>query len=262
MKPNATVLCVASLIASTACTTLGPMPATTGVSAVPMGRLGFEVQAAAIPSFDLSQSTQNKPAGDATRQISLTVEPGKLLGINGLIAGLRVWGQQGDEPAEPYVGIRSDVGNGISLAGIAYGTVASARDGNASYSATRFGGELAADAVVIAGAWLSLHANASASATAISAHGTYCADANGIGVDCSNDGTDSVIDGHMSGLYPAGTVGASLDLGHRKHGFFNAARLAFELAGGQMPLMQNGVETSRGYYTSGGLSLTLGFGAD
>ena len=42
---------IAAGIFSTACTTLGPMPATTGVAAVPSGRPGFELQGGFAPGY-------------------------------------------------------------------------------------------------------------------------------------------------------------------------------------------------------------------
>ena len=36
------------------CTTLGPMPATTGVAAIPSGRPGVEAQIGVVPSYHLS----------------------------------------------------------------------------------------------------------------------------------------------------------------------------------------------------------------
>src|SRR5580693_9452717 len=93
------------VIASTAaCTTLGPMPATTAISAVPSDRPGLEVQAAVVPAFYLSDAAQSSNAGQATSQLSFLLEPDRLLGMPGLIVGLREFGASGDSLVEPYIG--------------------------------------------------------------------------------------------------------------------------------------------------------------
>src|SRR5665647_2649801 len=91
----------------TACTMLGPMPATTGVSALPAERPGGEVQAAVMPVFFLSDATQqDKAPPRADPQLSALFEPDRLFGTKGLILGLRTWGEEGATPVEPMIGLR------------------------------------------------------------------------------------------------------------------------------------------------------------
>ncbi len=255
---NAFAICAVA----TGCTTLGPMPATTGVSAVPDGRTGVEGQLGVIPAFNLSQATQAQTHGDATGQVSLLFEPGKLLDLPGVIAGVRVWGQGGDTPTEPYVGYRAMVGDGLALAGILYGTVARASDDGASYRAVRFGGELAGDALFLRPAtWLGVHALASVSATAIAASGTYCVDpTTGYGADCNQDGTDTIVNARLSGVFPAGTIGIAFDFAHLPHSWFHGVRIAALLAGGDMPVVYGGVQDGHAFYGSAGMTLTVGLG--
>ena len=59
-----------------ACTTLGPMPATTGISAVPAARPGMEAQAGFVPAYFLSTSVQDEAQGTVTSQLSALVEQG------------------------------------------------------------------------------------------------------------------------------------------------------------------------------------------
>jgi hypothetical protein len=254
-----------ALAGMSACTTLGPMPATTGISAVPSDRPGFEAQAAIVPAFYLSDAAQGSNAGNSTGQLSILLEPDRWLGIPGLIVGAREFGQSGDTLVEPYVGIRRRVDDAVSLAAIGYGTQTTASQSGASYSATRLGAELAADVKLLEVAgWVSLHWQISASFTDIEATGSYCIVAStGVATDCNNDGTDTRTNGNVSGVFPAGTAQLSIDLGHRPYGVFHDARLAVLASAGQMPQLSYGVqEAQRATYTSWGLSLTLGLGAD
>src|SRR5665647_2343303 len=74
---------------------LGPIAATTGVSALPAERPGGEVQAAVMPVFFLSDATQqDKAPPRADPQLSALFEPDRLFGTKGLILGLRTWGEE------------------------------------------------------------------------------------------------------------------------------------------------------------------------
>ncbi|HEY1813676.1 MAG TPA: hypothetical protein VGG74_15100 [Kofleriaceae bacterium] len=258
------LIAVAALLVSSACTTLGPMPATTGISAVPSDRPGFEAQTAAVPGFYLSTAAEGSNAGNATGQLSILLEPDRWLGIPGLIVGAREFGQSGDTLAEPFIGFRHRVGDGVSLAAIGYGTATTAATSGASYSATRLGTELAADVQLLELAgWVSLHWQVSASFTDIEASGSYCISDSGAAVDCQNEGMDTRTNGNISGIFPAGTAQLSLDLGHRPSGVFHDARVAVLASAGQMPQLSFGQqEAPRATYTSWGLSVTLGLGAD
>ena len=70
-----------------------------------------------------------------------------------------------------------------------------------------------------------------------------------------------MIDGSLSGLYPAGTVGVALDFGRRATGMLHAARIAVLAAAGRMPLVRDGMQQTGAFYTSAGITLTLGLGA-
>src|SRR5262245_14405612 len=88
-----------------ACTTLGPMPATTGVSAIPSGRPGSEAQFGIMPAYHLSSSV-SKARGSAVPQVGLLIEPDRWVGFPGLVIGGRVFGDGPDSPAEPMIGYR------------------------------------------------------------------------------------------------------------------------------------------------------------
>jgi hypothetical protein len=247
-----------------ACTTLGPMPVTTGVSAIPAERPGVEVQAGIVPGFYLSDSAQGSNAGQPSSQLSLLLEPDRLLGLPGLIVGAREIGGDGDSYVEPYVGYRRRVTPAVSFAAIGYGTATSATSGGASYSATRLGAEVAADIRLLEVAdFVSVHWQVAAQVTEIDATGHYCIDNNGLGTDCPTDGSSApMTSAYISGAFPAGTATLSFDLGHRPTGVFHDLRLALMASAGQMPQLAYGQEVGRATFTSWGLSLTLGLGAD
>jgi hypothetical protein len=254
---------LAVLVLVPACTTLGPMPATTGVAAIPSGRPGFEAQAGAIPAFYLSRSAQDKSGGGPTVALSALVEPDRWIGVPGLIAGVRLFGQDQDTPGEPYLGYRKQMGD-ISFAGIVYGTAKRSTRNLASYHATRFGAEVAGDAQMWTPAsWFSLHAQAALAATRIHASGNYCVDAMGIAKDCDlmTQSNNTMIDGALSGVFAAGTLTLGADFGRGSTGMFHHARVALLGTMGQMPLVRNGAQEATDFYASIGLTLTLGLGA-
>lgn len=246
-----------------ACTTLGPVPATTGVSAVPVGRPGGEVQAGVMPAFFLSDAArESDPLSPATRQLSAVLEPDRLLGTKGLILGARTWGESGDSPFEPMIGIRRRLDDSFAIAGIAYGGRAAGAQRGASYAADRLGGELAIDVTLLPlASWLAVHAQATVSATYLDARGTYCVASSGEGIDC--DDTSRRVDGTIEGVYGAATAGISVDLARRPHGVLHSVRIAMLGAIGARPRIRDGVqEPSDDHYKSIGLSLTIGIGDD
>jgi hypothetical protein len=247
---------------ATACTTLGPMPATTGVSAIPNGRPGVELQAAIMPSTYLSDSVRDSEGGEPTRQLSAVLEPARLLGVKGLILGARSWGDEGDSPFEPMVGIRRRLDDTFAIAGIAYGTHAYGEKSGAHYSANRVGGELAFDAKMIPfGGSVAIHGQASVSATYLDATGTYCVGQEGTAIDCED--TSRRVDTAVEGVYAAATAGFSLDIARRPHGVVHNVRVAILGSVGARPRIRDGIqEQSADSYTSVGLSLTLGLGED
>jgi hypothetical protein len=239
------------------------MPATTGVSAIPTGRPGFEAQGGFVPAFFLSSTAQDKSRGSITPELSALVEPDAWLGVPGLILGARLFGNGGDTPGEPYIGYRHKLDDDISIAGVAYGTSKTSSAKLASYHATRFGGEAAVDAQLWhPSQWFALHAQGSVAATSIDASGTYCVDMTGVAIDCdlSMNAMNTKIDGQLSGVFPSASGTLAFDFGRRDHGSFHGARLGVLAAAGQMPLARNGVMETRDFYYSLGGMLTVGFG--
>ncbi len=239
------------------------MPTTTGVSAIPNGRPGVELQAGIMPSTYLSDSAQKYDSdGEPTRQLSAVLEPARLLGVKGLILGARTWGDEGDSPFEPMIGIRRKLDDTFAIAGIAYGTHAYGENSGASYSANRAGGELAFDAKMIPfGDYVALHGQASVSATYLDATGTYCVGADGFAIDCEN--TSRRVDTDVEGIYGAATAGFSLDIARRPHGVVHNIRIAMLASIGARPRIRDGVQQeSKDTFKSFGLSLTLGLGED
>lgn len=245
-----------------ACTTLGPNPATTGVSAIPVGRPGVDAQVGAVPAFYMSQSAQGEAKGAAVPQASALVEPDRWLKLPGLVIGGRMFGQSGDTIGEPYVGYRQHVGERVSLGIGAFGGAKRSTKKLASYHATRIGSEASADAELVAFAsWLSLHAQGSVSATRIMTSGTYCVDPGGIAMDCDdqNPANNMVISGKQTGIYPAGTATVTL-AASRATGFVRSASLALLGSVGTMPIIKDGTKQGNGAYQGLGLLLTLGVG--
>lgn len=250
-------------VLATACTTLGPMPATTGVSAIPNGRPGVEVQAAVMPASYLSDSAwESGTSGEPTRQLSAVFEPARWLGVKGLILGARTWGDGGDGAVEPMIGLRRKLDDTFALAGIVYGTRATGAESGASYEANRVGGELALDVKLIPfGGTFELHGQGSLAATYLDASGVYCVRADGQGTDC--DDTTRRVDTNVEGIYAAATGGFSLDVARRPHGVIHNIRLAMLFSIGARPRIRDGIqEASNDTFTSAGLALTLGFGDD
>jgi len=251
--------------AAIGCTTLGPMPATTAVSAVPVGRAGAEFQLAAVPGYYLSSSVGQSPKGAAISHLSMLVEPDKLIGVPGLIVGGRAVGNSdsGFYP-EAMAGYRSvlDDGRRFAIAGVLFGTHASTTRQSASYSATRIGAEAALDWRATPDSnWLELHLLGGASLTGLNAGGVYCLAANGqYGVDCA-DPPANLTSANASGVYSALNAGIALDLGRHLRAIFHGGRLALLAAAGTMPTVIGGQQQSARTYASLGLSLGFGFGA-
>lgn len=253
---------VAAVVLS-ACTTLGPMPATTGVSAVPMERPNVEAQAGLVPGFYLSKSAQNQVGGAPISQLSALFEPDRWIDLPGLLIGGRLFGQSGDAPIEPYIGYRKRM-NDLSLAAIVFGTGVRSSEKLASYHATRLGLELAADAPVWSPLeWLAIHAQGALTATRISASGSYCVDMMGAAQDCSTDHPqdNTTISGHVDGYFPSGTLTLGFDFGRDRDTAFHGVRAAIIGSAGEMPLMIDGLERATGFYVSLGLTITAAFGA-
>ena len=236
------------------------MPATTGVSAVPIARPGGEVQVGPVPGFFLSSSAHAQGQGAPIMQASAMVEPDRWLGIPGLVLGARLFGQNGDTPGEPYIGYRRTVRQDLSIGGGLYGTSKKSEARLASYHATRVGGELALDAQLWESEWFGFHLQGAATATRIDASGQYCVDAMGVAKDCNieDPSMNTMIDGEQTGVYPAATGSVALTFAKGRDGGFDGARLALMFATGSMPIMKDGSKTGNDTYSAIGLTLTLG----
>ena len=254
------VLLLASLLC--ACTTLGPNPATTGVSAIPAGRPSVDGQLGTVPAFYASQSAQNEAKGAAVPQLALHIEPDRWLKLPGLVIGGRMYGNSGDTLGEPYVGYRASIDESISVGGGVYGSAKRTTKQLASYHGTRVGAEAGIDAQLASlTRWLTLHTQASLAATRVMTSGTYCVDEMGVAKDCDMEtpANNTMITGKQSGLYPSGTATISL-AAQRREGWFRTAQLALLGSVGTMPLVKDGTKQGSGAYGGLGLTLTLGVG--
>jgi len=189
------------------------------------------------------------------------VEPDHYLGIEGLIAGVRGFGEGADTVTEPYLGLRRQVGDDVSFAAVAYGTVTNGADNGASYHADRLGGELAVDVRALKSQKVEGHFQGSVAATHVDATGRYCVDpATGDGIDCNGDGHDTFTDAKLNATYPAATGSFALVMLPSKTSWFSGARLAVMVATGRMPAINDGRQDGTSVFYSGGLTLTLGIG--
>ncbi|MCB9582279.1 MAG: hypothetical protein H6717_34915 [Polyangiaceae bacterium] len=240
------------------CTTLGPMPATTGMVAPAVGKAGVELQAGAVPGYYLSQSTREEAKGTAIGQAGGMIEP-----VAGVGVGARYVNSAGsDGYVEPMIRYRTHVDQEKRFTAVAvgYGTHAKGGESKADYSATRGGLELGADALVSPESkWAEVHAFAAASVTGLDVSGHYCMDGKGYGTDCGDAGVAVAAD--AGGFYPAGTAGVALDFGRHLDSVFHGGRLALMGSVGTQPALQNAEQQSARPYVAGGLTLTLGGGA-
>jgi hypothetical protein len=245
------------------CTTLGPMPTTTGIAAVPNGRPGIEAQVGLVPGYFLSEATQAPTHHtDPIGQVLGLVEPDRWLGTRGLVLGARRWGPGGDHGVEPVVGYRHPLDDSFALAVFGYGTRMSAANEGAAYRATRVGGELAVDARMISlSRWIAIHGQAAVSTMYLNAHGSYCVDSVGAGTDCNHEDGDHLINGSIHGAFTTATATLALDLARRPDGVLHSFRVAVLGAAGVMPQIRDGAETAGTRYVSLGLTLTVGLGA-
>jgi hypothetical protein len=254
----------ASVLSS--CTTLGPMPASTGIAAVPAGRPAGELGIGIVPGYYLSSGVRQSPSGAGITQGSLLLEPDRLIHLPGLVVGARHLGDS-DTPGyfEPLAGYRSfiDDHERIAAIGVAYLTHATGSQDGASYSMTRGGIEVGFDArATPRNRGIEIHANVSAALTGLSAHGQYCLDAAQQYGDTCGTPPLRLTPVSGSGLYPSATAGLSLDFARHLAVFFHGGRLGLAVAGGTMPTAIGGKQASAHWYGSAGLSLMLGFGAN
>lgn len=244
----------------TACTTLGSMPTTTGISAVPHGRPGGEAQLAVVPVFRLSNAASGQDRnGQSTPQLSALIDPDRW-GIPGVILGMRLFGESGDAGLEPYVGYRRTFGE-VSFAAVAYGTKMGATEKGATYEAIRLGGEVLTDVKLASfGSWGQLHVGGGVNATYVDADGRYCVGSDDNAIDCNDDGTSTTVDAELAGVYTAGNLMLALDIARRPTGTIHFVRLGAMFSFGHMPRLVGGDQQSGDVFLSGGLGLTFGFG--
>lgn len=256
------VACWLLLASASGCTTLGPMPAMTGSTGAVERRAGVELQAAAVPGFYLSSTTQSQPEQGGVCQLGVWLDSGELLSAPGLAVGGRMV-SGGDDAAypEPMLRYRSAIDDEerFTLGGAVFGTHASGGARSASYSATRVGGEVMANGRVTPKShWLELHAFIGASALGLSADGRYCVGDDGTGVDCAEEGPiTNLVDGEFAGVYPAGFAGLGLDFARHLGLPLHGVRLDATVAGGMMPEIRSGEQTGRALWTNIGLGITL-----
>lgn len=250
------------LILATGCTTLGPMPSTTGVAAIPAGKPGAEVQVGGVPAFHLSSSA-SKPRGSGTGQAAVLLEPDRWIKAPGLVVGARIFGAGDDTPIEPMIGYRRALGEDFAWAIVGYGTSKRAKQKLASYHGFRMGAEVAADGKIVGiTRWLSLHAQGSLALTRIVGSGKYCVDAEGVGKDCNEEmpETNVFVNGELEGFYPSATAAIALDVGRHGSSWFHSFRFALMMSTGRMPHVENGDQQDDStYFAIGGLA-TLGIG--
>ena len=256
---------VGVMLVGGACTSLGPMPAMTGVAPLPAGRTALEVQVATMPGHYLSSGVTDDPRGTSIPQLAALFEPDKVIGVPGLFLAGRVAGtDESGVIAEPMLGYRLAFDDRFAAGALLYGTHASHEDQGASYSATRVGLELGLDVrVTPRSKWAELHATVGAAATGLSADGEYCLDGQGrFGVDCPDMPTaDDLVSVDASGIYPTGQLGLMLDVARHLDSAFHGARVGLVGAVGTMPTAVGGRQGSAEPFASLGLSLTVGMGS-
>jgi hypothetical protein len=245
-----------------ACTTLGPMPAATLVSALPAARPEVEVQVAAAPGYFLSSGATADPKGSAIPQLEALFEPDRLIVPGLFIAGRAVGAKESGTIVEPILGYRHAFGDGFALGALVYGSHASTTTKHATYSATRVGAEVAGDALVTGvSRWVELHLTAAISLTGLSGDGSYCLDANSqYGVDCPDPPTN-LTSARGDGAYPSGSAGVALEILRHHDSVFHGGRLALVGVAGTMPTFVGGAQADATPYVSLGLSLSLAVGA-
>lgn len=251
------------LLACGACSTLGPVPVATGVSAIPRGRFDGELQVGAMPGYYLSSATVKAPRGSPIGQISAVIEPSGA--VPGLLVGGRVFGPSHDSATDPLLGYRTSVGEDrrISLAIVGFLSHSESMQKGAQYKATRGGAELSGDLRIGAQRpWLEPHVELTASVTGVSASGDYCEGTDGYGADCPDPPALPLLHhASASGVYPAVTAGATLLVGHHRESWIHGARALVLVGAGLMPRVIGDMQASAQPYVSAGLALSISIGA-
>ena len=253
---------IMALVLVSGCTTLGPTPMVSGQSMALNPRTHVEVQAAAVPGFFLS-SAATDPEGTPTQQVAGLFEPGDWLPLKGLSAGGR-WVGGGDESGhfEPMIRYRTEIDEQqrVAVGLVGWGAMHEGSSAQASYEARRVALEVGADVrLTPKSRWVELHGMAALAGTWLDASGSYCANAEGKGIQCDFAGPPKA-HAETSSVYPAGSAGLALDLGSRFESVFHGGRLFAMVGGGWMPKVRDGEPADRAVFHSlgGGLSLALG----
>jgi hypothetical protein len=265
MSKKLTLVIVLAL--SAGCTTLGPTPATTGLSPVPVPRPGGELGFGFVPGYYLSNSVEENPSGRPVQQATLMLEPGSLIGLPGASIGGRYVGKKEEGGyAEPMLRYRLhlDQEKRAALGINGFVTHASGENKQASYEMTRGGAEVIADyRMTTESEYIEVHVFGGAQLTALKANGEYCRDQKDLrfGADCPDppavpDKTKS----EVAGFYPAATGGAALEFARHLSGVMHGIRLAGLAGFGSMPRVESSEQQSARFYGTFGGMLTIGLG--
>jgi hypothetical protein len=254
-----TVLGILVATSSSACTTLGPMPATTGISAIPAARPEVDVQVAAVPVYYVSAGATRDPQGTAAPQVLVVFDPDRIL-VPGLIVAMRGVDSSGAGGfLEPVLGYRLALSDRFAGALLLYGTHASGSQKGASFSADRIGSELQADLrLTTESPWAELHVSWGIALTGLSGEGHHCVAPDGYGTDC--DVSDDTVDVHASGAYVSANAALAVELFRHRESWFHGGRIALSVAGGTMPTYRSGVQTDAVAYGAAGLSMSWAIG--
>lgn len=254
-----TALSLVALAVLASCTTLGPVPTSTGVSPLPQQRPGVDVQAAVVPGFHLSTTTikDDDKQGSGFPQAAAVFEPDRLLGVPGVIVGGRAIFNNPNQ-VEPFVGWRGyvDGARRYALAAVAYGTRSRGSERGASVDATRVGAEVVGE-VELDGMF---HAVVGVSTTVVWAKGAYCRDDDGVGADCP-DTNPMPEDARLTDIVPAGRAGLALDFARNRDSAFHGGRVELSVSAGAMPRVIDGTQVGHDPFVALGLGLTMRLGA-
>lgn len=239
-------------------------------SYVPQSRPGLEFQMALVPGAHLSDSVQENDE-DITKlahmgQLAIHLNPGEWFGeASGITFGTRIVDGGDSHPlVEPMIRYRRyiDPNDRFAVGAVLYGTYNDGEHEGSSFEMTRFGGEVGMDVrVTPASAWFEVHVSYGASATGLWASGKYCRAEDGYARDC--DPTAGLLANthvDMSGVFPSGFVGLSLDL-LRGVPVFHGFRLGASAAAGTYPYFGAKEEAGSGAWYGFGFDLSVAFGA-
>ena len=255
----------AALLASSGCTSLGPMPGMTVANAVPDPRTGAEVNFAAVPAAMLSDGARaDVDEFSPAPQLSAWFEPGELIDRGqGIGIGLRYLGAGGDffEPMFRYRAWTDD-NKQVAVMGVLYGTTATGEERRAQYKMSRLGAEFDVDVrVTPISRWIELHFSGGGSVTGVWADGKYCMnEETGYGRDCDMDKDDRPnAEVSIKTAVPAVHVGMHVDL-LRDIPVIHGVRIGVMVAAGLQPTFQNAEVGHWMPWFSTGFQGSVGFG--